>query len=303
MEFNWFESQLISDSIVLNFNGFEVQVIWDSAALRFQISLVWDSSDLVVNWFPLFWKSIDLRFNGFRIQLLRKSIESIDLRFKCFEIQVICGSTALRFKCFEIQVICDSSDLVVNWSELQVIWLSTDLRFHWFQIQLDWAAVDLRFKRVGIHMRWDSNDFGHSTDLASEASDIDFTKPEIPAPATRKPSFRTLFKSTTPANVFATLTNSCACYVFCNVSKSLRLLRKKHFEPPKTFRDRQFLRILTSKSLSRHNVVQILRSSTSKSDPNMPVFNDFDFRIALAPPRGAKSAELNFQKCSETVSF
>ena len=32
---------------------------------------------------------------------------------------------------------------------------------------------------------------------------------------------------------------------------------------------RQFLTILTSKSLSRHGVVQILRSSTSKSAPNM----------------------------------
>ena len=99
---------------------------------------------------------------------------------------------------------------------------------------------------------------------------MDITKHEIPAPATRNASFRSLFKSTTPANVFATLTNACACHVFCNVSKSLRLPREKHFEPPKkTSRDRQFLTILTSKSFSRAGVVQILRSSTSKSGPNM----------------------------------
>ena len=73
----------------------------------------------------------------------------------------------------------------------------------------------------------------------------------------------------TPANVFATLTNSCACLVFCNVSKSLRLPREKQIEPPKTPRDRQFLTILTSKSFSCHSVVQSLRSSTSKSAPNM----------------------------------
>ena len=53
-----------------------------------------------------------------------------------------------------------------------------------------------------------------STDSASEASNIDITKHEISAPATRNASFRSLFKSPTPANVFATLTNSCACHAF-----------------------------------------------------------------------------------------
>ena len=96
-----------------------------------------------------------------------------------------------------------------------------------------------------------------STVSASEASNIDITEREIIAPATRNESFQTLFKSPTPANVFATLTNSCACHVFSNVSKSLRLPRETHFEPQKTSRDRQFLTILTSESLSRAGVVQI----------------------------------------------
>ena len=63
------------------------------------------------------------------------------------------------------------------------------------------------------------------------------------------------------------------------------------------------LTILTSKLLSRAGVVQILSSSTSKSAPIMPVFNDFDFRIALARRRGANFAKLNFQKCSDTANF
>ena len=109
--------------------------------------------------------------------------------------------------------------------------------------------------------------------------------------------------SPTPASVFATLTNSCACRVFCNVSKSLRLPRETHFEPQKTSRDSQFLTILTSKSLSRAGMVQILRSSTSKSVPTPPVFNDFDFRTVLARRRGANFAKLNFQKCSDHASF
>ena len=119
--------------------------------------------------------------------------------------------------------------------------------------------------------------------------------------------------SNTPANVFATLTNSCACHVFCNLSKSLRL------PSPKVPRDRQFfkdfdfrialarrrganfceaqlpkvlrtchvLTILISKSLSRAGVVRILSSSTAKSAPTPPVLNDFDFQIALVRRRGA----------------
>ena len=110
-------------------------------------------------------------------------------------------------------------------------------------------------------------------------------------------------KSPTPANVFATLTNSCACHVFCNVSKSLRLPRETHFEPQKTSRAPGVLTILTSKSLSRTGVVQILTTSTSKSAPNLSVFNDSDFQIALARRRGANFVEINFQKCSDTASF
>ena len=106
-----------------------------------------------------------------------------------------------------------------------------------------------------------------------------------------------------------------ACQRFCNPHELLRPPRilqrveipapatRNTLEPPKTSRDRQFLTILTSKSFSRAGVVQILRSSTSKSAPSMPRFNDFDFPIALTRRRGANFVELNFQKCSEHASF
>ena len=142
-----------------------------------------------------------------------------------------------------------------------------------------------------------------STDSASEASTIDIAKHEILAPATRNTSFPSLFKSTTPANVFATLTNSCACHAFWNVSKSLRLPREKHFERQKVVRDPGVLTILTSKSFSRAGVVQILATSISKSAPRPSVFNDFDFQIVLARRRGANFGDFNFQKCSEPLSF
>ena len=136
-----------------------------------------------------------------------------------------------------------------------------------------------------------------STVSASEASNIDVTEREITAPATQNESFQALFKSPTPANVFATLTKSCACHVFCNVSKSLRLPRKTHFDAQKTSRGRQFLTILTSKSLSRAGVVQFLRSSTSKRPPKPSSFNDFHCQIALARRRGANFVDVNCQKC------
>ena len=135
-----------------------------------------------------------------------------------------------------------------------------------------------------------------------EASNIDITKHEIPAPATRNAPFRTLFKSTTPANVFETLTNPCACHVFCNASKSLRLPREKNFEGQKTSPAPGVLTILTSKSLSRAGVVQILPTSSSKSAPNLSVCNDFDFQIVLARRRGGNFGVFNFQKCSEALT-
>ena len=95
------------------------------------------------------------------------------------------------------------------------------------------------------------------------------------------------------------------------------------------------LTILTSKSFSRAGVVRILRRSTSKSAPTPPVFNDFDFQIALArrawcefceaqlpkvlrhrqfltiltskslsrAGRGANFEKLNFQKCSAPATI
>ena len=49
--------------------------------------------------------------------------------------------------------------------------------------------------------------------------------------------------------------------------------------------------------------MQILATSTSKSHPKLSVFNDFDFRIALARRRGANFGDSNFQKCSDHAVF
>ena len=96
-EFNWFESQLMSDSN-------ELRVKW------FGCHLIWDSNDLVVN----------------------RCVLQMILVVCWFELQVMWLSIDLRFKWFDCQLIWDSSDLVVNRFEVQVIWLSTDVWFKWF---------------------------------------------------------------------------------------------------------------------------------------------------------------------------
>ena len=105
------------------------------------------------------------------------------------------------------------------------------------------------------------------------------------------------------------------CQRFCNPRKLLRLPRilqpveipapatRKPLWTSKNVPRPSAFNISTSKLFSRAGVVQILRSSTSKSAPNLPRFNDFDFQIALARRRGATFAKLNFQKCSDTASF
>ena len=102
-----------------------------------------------------------------------------------------------------------------------------------------------------------------------------------------------------------------ACQRFCNPHELLRLPRilkrieipapatRKACWPQKVVRDPGVLTILTSKSFSRAGVVQILATSTSKSAPNVSVFNDFDFRIALARRRGG----LQLPKVLRTSQF
>ena len=109
-KFNWFGIQQMSISIDLRFNSFEIQFIWDSTELTLywlEIQLI---SDLTFNWFQilfisivtglqiqLIWDSIGLKVNWFDTPLISGSI---DLRVIWLEIQPVSGSTVFRFKCF-----------------------------------------------------------------------------------------------------------------------------------------------------------------------------------------------------------
>ena len=299
VEFNWFKSELMSDSndfgcqliwdssdlVVkwfwvsndLDVKWFQIQVIWLSTVLRFEwfgCQLIWDSSDLVV----------DLRFKWFGCQLMRDSNglccqyvwDSSDFGFQLISdsnewgCQLICDSNALwlsvGLRCFEAQKRSFSARLPSKttcgpdiWPQNSNIYVLAILKR---MLQKYCVTPVIATGNDPCKATCPQDEICNpSTDSAPEASNIDFAKHEIPASATRKASKLTLFKkTTTPANVFATLTKSCACHVFCNVLKSLCLPHETDFELPKTWGDRQFLTILTSKSPSCHGVMQILPS-------------------------------------------
>ena len=68
----------------------------------------------------------------------------------------------------------------------------------------------------------------------------------------------------------------------------------------KVRRNPKCLMVLTSKSVSSHSGEPILRTWASKRVPTPPVFNDFDFQIALAPQRGANFGDVLGSRSSAT---
>ena len=74
-------------------------------------------------------------------------------------------------------------------------------------------------------------------------------------------------------------------------------------ELPKALRDLQFLTLLTWQCASRHNGVHFFNIWTSKSAPRPSVFYTFDLAMCFAPQWRALFQHLNFQECSEPVSF
>ena len=99
VEFNWFESQLMSDSSQViwlssdwRFEWFGCHLIWDSN--DFGRQLIWDSSDLVVNWFEIqvIWMSNGLRCQKWSFETQKRSfsarlpskIESLKLKKRSF---------------------------------------------------------------------------------------------------------------------------------------------------------------------------------------------------------------------------
>jgi len=102
---------------------------------------------------------------------------------------------------------------------------------------------------------------------------------------------------------FGNATNLHVLLTFGKVQNPVRLPRETTSEPPKVARTCSALHILTSKRASCHNGVHLFDISTSKSARRLTCFVHFDFVVCFAPQRRALFRHLNFQKCSEPVSF
>ena len=92
------------------------------------------------------------------------------------------------------------------------------------------------------------------------------------APATENASFQILFKCPTPGIVFGNATKPSRFAHFWQGAQSLAPATQNHIGTP-------------------------------KSAPNPSVFRTFDLEMCSAPQRRALFRHLNFQKCSEPVSF
>ena len=66
---------------------------------------------------------------------------------------------------------------------------------------------------------------------------------------------------------------------FCQGAQSLAPAMRNASERPKVVRDHQFLTLLTSKCVSRHNGVHFFGISTSKSAPKLVCFARFDLEM------------------------
>ena len=96
--------------------------------------------------------------------------------------------------------------------------------------------------------------------------------------------------------------------VFCafwlrNVLRATMACNFSTSQLPKVLWSRQFFTLLTSKRASRHNSVHFFDVTTSKSGLDLVCFVHFDFEMCFAPQRRALFRHLNFQKCSDPVSF
>ena len=74
-------------------------------------------------------------------------------------------------------------------------------------------------------------------------------------------------------------------------------------ELPKVLRNWRVLYIFTSQCAFHHIGVQFFDIWTSKSAPKLTCFVHFHFPMCFSPHRRTIFRHLNFQKCSETVSF
>ena len=336
LSINWFEIQLIWLSINLRFNWFGCQLIWDSNDLVvnrcvlqtilvvnwFEIQLIWLSTDVWLKWFcqtKLFcetsfkmklWNSKTKLFceTSFKNEVLKIKNEAFLRDFLqdwSFEAQKRSFSARLPSKMklwsSKTKLLCETSfkiealklkneaflrDFLQNWHVEQTLDLRIPIRFSDFQVDASKVycacheKVEPRHtKPCNCHAKWSLQSNTSVTwnlqpfhGFCVECFKHRHHKQQNPCACHAK------------RIVSDPLQIHHACQRFCNPHEHLRL--------PRILQAVEFPAPATRNTLS-----------TSKNVPSTWRFNDFEFQIALARRRGANFAKLNFQKCSEPLSF
>ena len=322
--------QLIWDSIDLAVNWFEIQLIWASIDLRFKwvgCQLVWDSSDLDVKWFEVqvIWLSTDVWFKWFCHTKLfcetssKKTFEAQKRSF-CARLPKHFCETSSKNEMLKLKNESFLRDFLQNWTfEAQKrnfsarlppklkLWSSKTKLFYETSFKNDMSTRHLasEFQYVLTIFKWTLQKYC----ACHEKVEPRHTKS---CNCHAKWSLETNTSVTwnlQPFHGFCVggfkhrhhkARNHCACHAKRIVSEPLQIHHacQRFCNPHELLRlPRIFQRVEIPAPATRNAL------STSKNVPRPSVFNDFDFRIALARRRGANFAKLNFQKCSEHAAW
>ena len=302
LRFKWFGCQLIWDSSDLVVNRFEIQMSWLSIDLRFEwfgCQMIWSSSDLVVNWCVI---QMILSNEAFLRDFLQKRSFSARLPSKLklwsSKTKLFCETSFkneaflrdfLQKWSFEAQkrsfsarlpskMTCRPDTWPQNISELQYVLAI----FNWM-LQKYCAChekVEPRHtKSCNCHAKW------------SLQSNTSVTWNLQPFHGFCVKGFKHRHHKAR---------NHCACHAKRIVSDPLQIHHacQRFRNPHELLRLPRILQRVEIPAPATRNTL-----STSKNVPSPWCFNDFDFRIVRARRRGANFAKLNFQKCSEPLSF
>ena len=102
---------------------------------------------------------------------------------------------------------------------------------------------------------------------------------------------------------FGIITKFQILFTFDKIDNPLYLLYGTTSQRPKVVRTPDIFNILISKCILYHNDVYFFDVLTSKSNPNMVYFVNFNLEMCFAPQRCAFFRHLNFQKWSDAVVF
>ena len=339
---NWSEIQVIWLSIDLRFKWVSCQLIWDSSDLDvkwFVVQVIWLSTDV---WFKWFCQTKLFCETSFKIEALKLKNEAFLRDFLqnwSFETQKRSISARLPSKMTlsnsKTKLFCETSfkiealklknevflrDFLQKWrfqtqkrsfsarlpSKLK-LWRSKTIHFCDASFKKDMSTRHLtsEFQYVLTIFMWTLQKYC----ACHEKVEPRHTKSCNHHAKWSLQSNTSVTWSLQPFHGFSVggfkhryrkARNPCACHAKRIVSDPLQIPHacQRFCNPHELLRLPRILQRVEIPAPATRNTLW-----TSKNVPRPSVFNDFDFRIALARRRGAIFAKLNFQKPAETLKF